>query len=269
MAVQLSGSNVMLIPVLEAIFPLWSSRPSERMRIVGPLASVLAASVLCSCGGGQPNDDGVVEATIRVDASQRLNPISELLYGQFAEFMFEDIKGGLWAELIVNRGFEDVAPPPAAAHYWERYPDTRNHANGFLLGGKSIGVSEQGYPSSFENRAQVLVNSLPEQMGHGIYQSAIPVRSGLTYRGSVWLRAEGVERTADGLAVSDAFEGSVRVSLEEDRSGGKIYGAHELSDIPGEWTRFEFELSASESDPLARFVFRMYGWGRSGSTKSH
>ena len=262
MAVQLSGSNVMLIPVLEEIFPLWSSRPSSGCRLVGPLASVLAASVMCSCGGGLPSgDDGVVEATIRIDASQRLNPISDLLYGQFAEFMFEDIKGGLWAELIVNRGFEDVAPPPAAAHYWERYPDTRNHANGFLLGGKSIGVSEQGYPTSFENRAQVLVNSLPEQMGHGIYQSAIPVRSGLIYSGSVWLRAAGVERTADGLAVSDAFEGSVRVSLEEDRSGGRVYATHELSDIPSEWTRFEFELSASESDPLARFVFRMYGVG--------
>ncbi len=175
--------------------------------------------------------------------------------------MFEDIKGGLWAELIVNRGFEDVAPPPAAAHYWERYPDTRNHANGFLLGGRAIGVTEQGYPPSYKNRAQVVVNSLPGQLGHGIYQSGVPVRSGVTYRGSVWLRARSVERMAGGLSVAGAFEGSVNVSLEEHRSGGKIYAAHELSDIPTEWTRFEFDLLATGSDPLARFVLRVNGVG--------
>lgn len=96
---------------------MWFSRPSNGYRLVGPLASVLGALVLGSCGGGLPDlEDGMVEVTIRIDASQRLNPISDLLYGQFAEFMFEEIKGGLWAELIVNRGFEDVAPPPAAAH---------------------------------------------------------------------------------------------------------------------------------------------------------
>ena len=206
-------------------------------------------------------DDSTVEATIRIDASERLNSISDLLYGQFAEFMFEDIKGGLWAELIVNRAFEDVAPPPAAAHYWERYPDTRNHANGFLLGGTAIGASEQGYPPSFENRAQLLVNSLPGQLGHGIYQSGVPVRSGVTYRGSVWLRAAGVERTAAGLSVTGTFEGSVNVSLEEDRSGGQIYADREVSDIPAEWTRFEFELPATGSDPLARFVIRVNGVG--------
>ena len=175
--------------------------------------------------------------------------------------MFENIKGGMWAELIVNRGFEDVAPPPAASHYWERYPDTRNHANGFFLGGKPIGVSEQGYPSSFQNRAQVLVNSLPEQRGHGIYQSGVPVRSGVTYRGSVWLRAAGVTRDERGLSAAGSFEGSVAVSLEEGRSGGRVYATRELSEIPGEWTRFEFDLPADESDPSARFVFRVYGVG--------
>ena len=252
----------MLFPVLREILV---SRQGGRLGWGPPaslLASLLAVSVLGSCGGKLSEvDDPTVEARIRIDASERLNPISDLLYGQFAEFMFENIKGGLWAELIVNRGFEDLAPPPAAAHYWERYPDTRNHANGFMLGGEAIGASEQGYPPSFENRAQVLVNSLPEQQGHGIYQSGVPVRSGVTYRGSVWIRAAGVNRAEGGLSVSGAFEGSVSVSLEEGRSGGKVYAVRELSEIPIEWTRFEFDLPVAESDSLARFVFRVYGVG--------
>lgn len=63
-----------------------------------------------------------------------IDSISDLLYGHFAEFMFENIKQGLWQKFWLT---EDVAPSPAAAHYWERYPDTRNHASGFLLAGEA------------------------------------------------------------------------------------------------------------------------------------
>ena len=88
--------------------------------------AVALATVATGCGSSSSSGAPEAQATIRVDASSRTHPLSELLYGQFAEFMFENIKQGMWAELLVNRGFEDLAPPPAAAHYWERYPDTRN-----------------------------------------------------------------------------------------------------------------------------------------------
>ena len=177
--------------------------------------------------------------------------------------MFEDIKGGLWAELIVNRGFEDVAPPPAAAHYWERYPDTSQPRQRIPAGRRGHrSLRAKGYPTSFENRAQVLVNSLPETDGSW----HLPVGHSRTLRPDLPRVRLATRRrcradTGEGLSVSGAFEGSVRVSLEQDRSGGEIYAAHEMSDIPGEWTRFEFELPVSESDPLARFVFRIYGVG--------
>ena len=38
-------------------------------------------------------------ATLKIDANKVENTLSPTLYGQFAEFMFEDIKGGLSAEL--------------------------------------------------------------------------------------------------------------------------------------------------------------------------
>ena len=99
--------------------------------------------------------------------------------------MFENVKQGLWAELLLNRGFQDVAPPPAAAHYWKRYPDTRNHPNGFLMGGEAHGITEQGSPLEYQNRVQVLTNLLTEQRGRGIYQPRVPLRRGSTYRASL------------------------------------------------------------------------------------
>ena len=47
-------------------------------------------------------------ASLTIDASKIENVISPTLYGQFAEFMFEDIKGGLYAELIRDRGFDEA-----------------------------------------------------------------------------------------------------------------------------------------------------------------
>ena len=227
-----------------------------------PIAGCIVVSLLLqSCSAPDSDKDSVAGTTIRIDASQRLNSISDLLYGHFAEFMFENIKQGLWAELLVNRGFEDTAPPPAAAHYWERYPDTRNHPNGFLLGGEAHGIPEQGYPPTLENRAQVLTNLLPEQKGHGIYQPRIPLRAGVTYRGSVWLRATGARREGSGVDTGGVFDGKLTVSLEEDRSGGEVYASTELSGIPSDWTRHEFDLPVGKSDPGARFAIRVFGVG--------
>jgi len=45
-------------------------------------------------------------ASLEIDATKVENALSPNLYGQFAEFMFEDIKGGLSAELIRDRGFD-------------------------------------------------------------------------------------------------------------------------------------------------------------------
>ena len=53
-------------------------------------------------------------------------PSVRSLYGQFAEFMFEDIKGGLYAELIRDRGFNEAPNALGLSRYWERDPDDRD-----------------------------------------------------------------------------------------------------------------------------------------------
>src|SRR5262245_30070700 len=113
-----------------------------------PLLVVLA--IVASGATFSQSLQAVATATVDIDATLVENRISPLLYGQFVEFMYEGIKGGLHAELIRNRGFDSSAFAKATAdksfaeasadkspakatgdkasvlpRYWERYPDDR------------------------------------------------------------------------------------------------------------------------------------------------
>jgi len=184
-------------------------------------------------------------ATITVDARKVENRISPLLYGQFMEFMFEGIKGGLHAELIRNRSFEEAANIIGLSRNWDRYPDDRNddYALSFVWDDASA------YPSSRKEhslRVKAGDGVIPR---HGVYQSRIPVRARVDYRGYIWLR------TAD-------YDGHVTVALESDVNLGEVYAAANISGISkGEWRKYEFTLRPVRSDPLARFAILFPGRG--------
>src|ERR1044072_776079 len=72
-------------------------------------------------------------AHLRVDARRVENQISTLLYGQFIEFMFEGIKGGLHAELIRDRSFESPPNSIGLSRNWDRYPDDGNDDYGLTF----------------------------------------------------------------------------------------------------------------------------------------
>src|SRR5206468_669452 len=124
-------------------------------------------------------------ASITIDARKVENRISPLLYGQFLEFMFEGIKAGLHAELIRNRSFEEVPNVIGLPRNWDRYPDDRNddYALSFAWD------AQFSYP---ERKNDTKEHSLRVRAGdgviprHGIYQSRIPVRAGIEYRGYIW-----------------------------------------------------------------------------------
>src|SRR5215831_2218385 len=50
-------------------------------------------------------------ATINIDAAKSGPQINPRLYGVFLEEINTAVDGGLYAELIRNRGFEDAKPP--------------------------------------------------------------------------------------------------------------------------------------------------------------
>ncbi|HEX8183921.1 MAG TPA: alpha-L-arabinofuranosidase C-terminal domain-containing protein, partial [Blastocatellia bacterium] len=192
-----------------------------------------------------------VRASIVVDASNVVGNVSPMLYGQFAEFMFEGIKGGLHAELIRNRSFEEAANVIGLSRYWERYPDDRNddYALNFRWD------NSVSYPAAkrFEQESGGHSLRIEATDGvvepHGIYQSRIPVRQGVEYRGYVWVKAA-------------SYTGSITAALESDVTGGERYAAAEIKNIGGDWKKYEFALKAAKSDPLARFALLIDGRGR-------
>jgi alpha-N-arabinofuranosidase len=194
-------------------------------------------------------------ATIAIDARKVEHRINPLLYGQFLEFMFEGMKGGLHAELIRNRSFEEAPNVIGLSRNWERYPDDRNddYALGFQWD------SEVAYPPQRKLRIdtgepETKEHSLRVEAGdgaitrHGLYQARIPVRGGVAYRGYLWLR-------------STDYRGGVTVALESDVNEGEVYATADVNSVGSEWRKYEFTLRPSKSDPLARFAILFPGRG--------
>jgi alpha-N-arabinofuranosidase len=192
------------------------------------------------------------EARIVIDAAQVEGRIDPRLYGQFLEFMYEGVKGGLSAELLRNRGFEEAANNIGLSRHWERHPDDRNDDYGLSFHSDR----EVAYPVSLDFFEEKPVqHALRVDVGggiierHGVYQPRIPVRAEVAYQGYLWLKTTG-------------YEGRVLVALEEDRSGGQTHAEAEIRDIQGEWRQYPFVLHPKRADPHARFAILFEGRGR-------
>lgn len=196
------------------------------------------------------------KATITVDARKVENRISPLLYGQFLEFMYEGIKGGLHAELIRNRSFEEPANVIGLSRYWERYPDDRNDDYALAF----VWDTEGAYPRQRKLKVETgereaKEHSLRVQAGdgaierHGFYQARIPIRAGIEYRGYLWLK-------------TNDYAGAVTVVLESDVNEGEVYAFSDVKVVPGDWRKYEFTLRPTDTDPLARFAILFPGRGR-------
>jgi len=196
------------------------------------------------------------KATVTIDAAKVENRLSPLLYGQFLEFMFGGVKRGLHAELIRDRSFEEPPNAIGLSRHWERYPDDRNddYALAFRW--------EEGtaYPPTRDVRVETgettnREHSLRVEAGngvierHGFYQSRIPIRGGLDYRGYLWLRTE-------------SYVGNITVALESDTDATEVYASYDIGKISGDWRKSEFSLKPAKTDQLARFCVLFPGQGR-------
>jgi hypothetical protein len=152
-------------------------------------------------------------AAIHIDASRPEGAISPLLNGQFLEYMFGCIKGGLHAELLRDRSFEDAPNAIGLPRHWERYPDERNDvANRFACDvttwyppDRPVDQTKAGPDQSL----RVDVASDPEDR-HGLFQPGVPVRERTTYHGYLWIKEGG-------------FRGRVIVALERDADASEPY----------------------------------------------
>jgi alpha-N-arabinofuranosidase len=193
-----------------------------------------------------------MSASLTIDATKVENVLAPTLYGQFAEFMFEDIKGGLYAELLRDRGFDEAPNALGLPRYWERDPDDRNDDGDLKFTWDAsvyppVQSDQNTLPS--HHSLQVAVGRDDGQR-RGIRQGSIPLRAGVEYRGYFWLK------TSD-------YAGSVTVALEADETGGERYASALLTDIDvkDDWKQYRFTLTPLKSDPLAKLAILFNGFG--------
>ena len=189
-------------------------------------------------------------ATLKIDANKVENVISPLLYGQFAEFMYQDIKGGLYAELIRDRGFDEQPNALELPRYWERDPDDRNDDAAMHFGWDGdiyLPTESDRNTLPTEHSLRIDIRGQDSQR-RGIHQGWLPIRSGVPYQGYVWLKS------AD-------YAGDVDVVLEADQTGGEQYASTTITQVAGDWKKYPFTLQPSKSDPLAKIslIFRGHG----------
>jgi len=216
---------------------------SARMLCV-PIVAVLVGATTAA---RQPAPRNVA---ITIDARTVEGRISKTLYGQFMEFMYEDIKRGLHAELIRNRSYEEPPNAIGLSRYWERYPDDRIDDYGISFAwDDGVAYPDTSRADGLLGGHSLRVEVKPGNIArHGVHQSGVPVRSGLEYRGYLWIKA-------------GTFTGDARVALEADVTGGRVYDEARITGIAGDWRKYPFTLKPSASDPLARLAILVTGEG--------
>jgi alpha-N-arabinofuranosidase len=199
---------------------------------VRPLLASVALAVASLAQGA------AAETVLKVDAAAAGTPISPHFYGLMTEEINYAYDGGLYAELIRNRAFQD---------------DEKSPVNWTLVqpaGGAATMSLDRAHPVAGTVLTTALkldaANAAPDRRV-GVANDGywgIPVKPGTTYRASFYAR------TLAGGALP------VRASIES-RDGGKVYASAAVAAVGADWTRYTVQLTTDAgAGPTAdaRFV---------------
>ena len=172
----------------------------------------------------------MMKSAISVDLKTPGKTASPILYGLFLEEIGHAGDGGLYAELVRNRSFDEAITPEA----WKTvepkgstvrlFFDTENPLN----------------PNNIRNLRMDIVHTGGGRTGianEGYWGMA--VKEGETYDFSIFARCRD-------------FKGPLIVTLEDRK--GVVYGQTSITGIGGEWKRFTATLTANAADSAARLV---------------
>ena len=236
----------------------WSLRPPGNLKSRTPSPYFIwAAFLLFFAAVGFA---GTTVITIEVaKPGPRLNP---RLYGIFLEEINFGVDGGLYAELIRNRGFEDAKPPEGYTFRDGKWQDEKGYDSRF----SRFGYVTNGLPSwslikdgTAQGSMQLdLANPLNEatprslrleiqEIGSGRLGIAnegfwgIGLVEGEKYHLSFWARC------------ADGYDGALTASLET-ADGTPCSKPDQVKGVGAQWKNFKATLTASRNEPRARFV---------------
>jgi alpha-L-arabinofuranosidase len=170
-------------------------------------------------------------AHIDINAAAKGTPISPILYGIFFEEINHAGDGGLYAELVRNRSFEDADTPDA----WT------------LLGDGAKMAIDTVNPLNLRNPRSLRweIAGSASLVNEGYW--GIAVQRGKRYRFSMYARCDG------------QFRGALTVSLQS--ADGQVYAQRTLRGFGKDWKPFTATLTSSGTDPKARLVLTANGDG--------
>jgi alpha-N-arabinofuranosidase len=172
---------------------------------------------------------------IEIDLSNKLADISPFIYGNFIEFIQDCINKGMWAELLMNRGFENEdANGDGVSDPW--YPVGYNDAYRYSMD------SEERYNSRYSQKLETI-----NHYGgfRGIAQQGLKLFKNEFYRGHIWAKAKD-------------FEGVVRVVAKSRED--EFYFEKQFM-VTDRWSKYEFEFKACSNAENAVFEIHMAGEG--------
>ncbi len=192
------------------------------------------------------------QAQLTVDMNKPGAQISPLLYGIFFEEINRAGDGGIYAEMLQNRSFEDASNPVG----WDALPsgnartslsldkvqplNTQNPSSlrvEIKAGGGRAGVYNQGFTDITPRPNIRPENWKPETKR---VPGGIGVTKGATYAASLYARPD------------TNFKGQLNVNLETPE--GKILASQKINLRGSQWQKFEVALKANATVPNARLV---------------
>jgi alpha-L-arabinofuranosidase len=169
------------------------------------------------------------KASITVHADREGPKVSPLLYGIFFEDINCSADGGIYAELIRNRSFEDSDK----LEHWTLQSGGDGKVEATIDTTRPISPRN---PRSLRVKIQEPGHAYAGVVNRGYW--GIPVKQGQTYRLSLQARAD--EGFAEPLTV--ALVGA----------GGRCYAKQQLPSLTDRWKHYECELASNGTDPKAQ-----------------
>jgi alpha-L-arabinofuranosidase len=191
----------------------------------------IVVAVVLAAGGLEPAAATTASASLVIQADRPGPKVSPTLYGIF----FEEINcagdGGLYAEMVRNRSFEDSNQPD----HWLLVSD------GTAKGEMAVDTQQ---PMSEKNRRSLKLTVT--EAGNGRVGAAndgywgMSLKQGQAYELSFRARA------------GPGFRGPLTVSLES--RAGKVYARKKISGLSADWKPFKASLTSAATDPAGRLV---------------
>ena len=217
------------------------------------------------------------QATITISVDKPGNPVSPTLHGIFFEEISHGGEGGLYGELIQNRGFEESRLPPATTlqngfivpertpHFslpgnrasdWKmRWELTSQWPAWSLQAGENADIAlaltqEKPLNTATPNSLQVTVNKLDPNGKNNLVNEGfwgINVVQGETYNLSFY-------------AHTNKYTGPLTVLLQS--ADGNVLASYRFKSIAAaSWKKYSCTLQARQSDGAAKFVMNFGGTG--------